>query len=190
MLQVFTLSSPWLAHKGHRSCSFTSTFAKWTSLNISVLLEIWLVHVCFLMHILIHNCIFFLLEKIEITVVVLSLCFHLWRDSLKVISFCGLWFGRYIPLMFLVKIINIIKLVYQYPKCWWFTMISNYSFVFHNKYIKLMRFIFFLSFQGKCVKTLKGHSNYVFCCNFNPQSNLIVSGSVSCVYVVWSIFSS
>lgn len=33
--------------------------------------------------------------------------------------------------------------------------------------------------QGKCLKTLKGHSNYVFCCNFNPQSNLIVSGSVS-----------
>ena len=32
--------------------------------------------------------------------------------------------------------------------------------------------------QGKCLKTLKGHSNYVFCCNFNPQSNLIVSGSV------------
>ncbi|KAK1892541.1 WD repeat-containing protein 5 [Dissostichus eleginoides] len=25
--------------------------------------------------------------------------------------------------------------------------------------------------SGKCLKTLKGHSNYVFCCNFNPQSN-------------------
>ena len=22
---------------------------------------------------------------------------------------------------------------------------------------------------GKCLKTLKGHSNYAFCCNFNPQ---------------------
>ena len=33
--------------------------------------------------------------------------------------------------------------------------------------------------QGRCLKTLKGHTNYVFCCNFNPQSNLIVSGSVS-----------
>ena len=31
---------------------------------------------------------------------------------------------------------------------------------------------------GRCLKTLKGHTNYVFCCNFNPQSNLIVSGSV------------
>ena len=29
--------------------------------------------------------------------------------------------------------------------------------------------------SGKCLKTLKGHSNYVFCCNFNPQSNLVVS---------------
>ena len=37
----------------------------------------------------------------------------------------------------------------------------------------------FFCLQGKCLKTLKGHSNYVFCCNFNPQSNLIVSGSVS-----------
>ena len=30
--------------------------------------------------------------------------------------------------------------------------------------------------SGKCLKTLKGHSNYAFCCNFNPQSNLVVSG--------------
>lgn len=39
--------------------------------------------------------------------------------------------------------------------------------------------------QGKCLKTLKGHSNYVFCCNFNPQSNLIVSGSVSAKLLAW-----
>ena len=32
---------------------------------------------------------------------------------------------------------------------------------------------------GKAIRTLKGHTNYVFCCNFNPQSNLIVSGSVT-----------
>jgi len=49
--------------------------------------------------------------------------------------------------------------------------------------LELLHFLFvgitnFL-LQGKCLKTLKGHSNYVFCCNFNPQSNLIVSGSVS-----------
>ena len=40
-------------------------------------------------------------------------------------------------------------------------------------------------FQGKCLKTLKGHSNYVFCCNFNPQSNLIVSGSGSGLTLEW-----
>ncbi len=36
-----------------------------------------------------------------------------------------------------------------------------------------------LLLQGKCLKTLRGHTNFVFCCNFNPQSNLVVSGSVS-----------
>lgn len=44
-----------------------------------------------------------------------------------------------------------------------------------------------LLFQGKCLKTLKGHSNYVFCCNFNPQSNLIVSGSVSALPCPWAL---
>ena len=33
-----------------------------------------------------------------------------------------------------------------------------------------------INISGKCLKTLKGHSNYAFCCNFNPQSNLVVSG--------------
>lgn len=32
---------------------------------------------------------------------------------------------------------------------------------------------------GKNIKTLKGHQSFVFCCNFSPQSNLVVSGSVS-----------
>ena len=27
---------------------------------------------------------------------------------------------------------------------------------------------------GELLKTLKGHTNYVFCCNFNPASNLLV----------------
>lgn len=31
------------------------------------------------------------------------------------------------------------------------------------------------------MKTLKGHTNYVFCCNFNPQSSIIASGSVKSV---------
>lgn len=47
----------------------------------------------------------------------------------------------------------------------------------------------FVSPQGKCLKTLKGHSNYVFCCNFNPQSNLIVSGSVSGPHFDWQILT-
>lgn len=45
--------------------------------------------------------------------------------------------------------------------------------------VEYVTWYLFLCIQGKCLKTLKGHSNYVFCCNFNPQSNLIVSGSVS-----------
>jgi len=40
---------------------------------------------------------------------------------------------------------------------------------------------------AKCLKTLKGHSNYVFCCNFNPQSNLIVSGSFDESVRIWDV---
>ena len=42
--------------------------------------------------------------------------------------------------------------------------------------------ILLFKFQGKCLKILRGHTNHVFCCNFNPQSNLIVSGSVSLLF--------
>lgn len=41
--------------------------------------------------------------------------------------------------------------------------------------------------SGKCLKTLKGHSNYVFSCNFNPQSNLIVSGSFDESVRIWDV---
>eukprot|EP00108_Taenia_solium_P000767 TsM_000520100 transcript=TsM_000520100 gene=TsM_000520100 len=41
--------------------------------------------------------------------------------------------------------------------------------------------------SGRCLKTLKGHSNYVFCCNFNPQSNLIVSGSFDESVKLWDV---
>ena len=37
---------------------------------------------------------------------------------------------------------------------------------------------------GKCVKTLKDHTNYVFCVAFNPQSNMLASGSVSLCYAM------
>ena len=43
--------------------------------------------------------------------------------------------------------------------------------------------------SGKCTKTLKGHSNYVFCCNFNPQSNLVVSGSFDKSVKIWDVWS-
>uniref|UniRef100_A0A2K6DHM3 WD repeat domain 5 n=1 Tax=Macaca nemestrina TaxID=9545 RepID=A0A2K6DHM3_MACNE len=41
--------------------------------------------------------------------------------------------------------------------------------------------------SGKYLKTLKGHSNYVFCCNFNPQSNLTVSGSFDESVRIWNV---
>ncbi|XP_038560470.1 WD repeat-containing protein 5-like, partial [Micropterus salmoides] len=47
--------------------------------------------------------------------------------------------------------------------------------------------IFLFMVKGKCLKTLKGHSNYVFCCNFNPQSNLVVSGSFDESVRIWDV---
>uniref|UniRef100_A0A2K5MRH6 Uncharacterized protein n=1 Tax=Cercocebus atys TaxID=9531 RepID=A0A2K5MRH6_CERAT len=41
--------------------------------------------------------------------------------------------------------------------------------------------------SGEYLKTLKGHSNYVFCCNFNPQSNLTVSGSFDESVRIWNV---
>uniref|UniRef100_A0A1I7TLG3 WD_REPEATS_REGION domain-containing protein n=1 Tax=Caenorhabditis tropicalis TaxID=1561998 RepID=A0A1I7TLG3_9PELO len=35
------------------------------------------------------------------------------------------------------------------------------------------------------VHTFKGHSNYVFCVNFNPQGNIIVSGSFDTTVRLW-----
>lgn len=37
------------------------------------------------------------------------------------------------------------------------------------------------------LKVLKGHTNYVFCVNFNPQSNLIVSGSFDESVRIWDV---
>lgn len=33
----------------------------------------------------------------------------------------------------------------------------------------------------------KGHTNYVLCCGFNPQSNLIVSGSFDESVRIWDV---
>ena len=45
----------------------------------------------------------------------------------------------------------------------------------------------------EAVKILKGHTNYVFCVNFNPQSTLIASGSFDetvrdLFFFFWEIF--
>lgn len=39
--------------------------------------------------------------------------------------------------------------------------------------------------SGRCVKTLKGHTNYVFCCCFNPSGTLIASGSFDETIRIW-----
>ena len=36
-------------------------------------------------------------------------------------------------------------------------------------------------------KILQGHTNYVLCCGFNPQSNLIVSGSFDESVRIWDV---
>jgi len=40
---------------------------------------------------------------------------------------------------------------------------------------------------GEMLKTLEGHTNFVFCVNFNPQSNLIVSGSFDESVRIWDV---
>ncbi|KAJ4749481.1 WD repeat-containing protein 5 [Rhynchospora pubera] len=39
----------------------------------------------------------------------------------------------------------------------------------------------------RCVRTLRGHTSYVFCVNFNAQSNLLVSGSFDCTIRMWDV---
>ena len=64
---------------------------------------------------------------------------------------------------------------------WFYLSIINDTIICHSDINNLYTFVRCNKpeIQGKCLKTLKGHGNYVYCCNFNPQSNLIVSGSVS-----------
>ena len=41
--------------------------------------------------------------------------------------------------------------------------------------------------KGECIKTLRGHTHFVFCVNFNPQSNLIASGSFDESIRIWDV---
>ena len=41
--------------------------------------------------------------------------------------------------------------------------------------------------QGEAVRSLHGHTHYVMCVNFNPQSNLIVSGSFDEAVRIWDV---
>jgi COMPASS component SWD3 len=34
-----------------------------------------------------------------------------------------------------------------------------------------------LFFKGQLIRTFRGHTSYVFCCNFNPQGSVIATGS-------------
>ncbi|KAK6151095.1 hypothetical protein DH2020_016027 [Rehmannia glutinosa] len=43
--------------------------------------------------------------------------------------------------------------------------------------------------SGSHIKTLTGHTNYVFCVNFNPQSNMLASGSFDETVRIWDVKS-
>lgn len=41
--------------------------------------------------------------------------------------------------------------------------------------------------QGMTLKTLKGHTSYVFCVNYNNASNLLVSGGCEGEIRIWNV---
>jgi COMPASS component SWD3 len=41
--------------------------------------------------------------------------------------------------------------------------------------------------QGTAVKVLKGHTNFVFCVNFNHKSNLLASGGFDETVRIWDV---
>jgi COMPASS component SWD3 len=41
--------------------------------------------------------------------------------------------------------------------------------------------------QGETVRVLSGHSSFVFCVRYNPQANLIVSGSFDESVKIWDV---
>ncbi|XP_072989245.1 COMPASS-like H3K4 histone methylase component WDR5B [Typha latifolia] len=45
------------------------------------------------------------------------------------------------------------------------------------------------STDDRCIRILRGHTSFVFCVNFNPQSNFIVSGAFDCTVRIWDVHS-
>ena len=41
--------------------------------------------------------------------------------------------------------------------------------------------------SGECLRTLTGHTNYVFCCAFSPKGSLLASGSFDETLRLWNV---
>jgi len=73
-------------------------------------------------------------------------------------------------------IILLINIIYIYIYIFFF-----FFFFFFNNYFQII----LLKKKVKPINTLRGHTNFVFCVNYNPQSNLIVSGSFDETVRIW-----
>ena len=41
--------------------------------------------------------------------------------------------------------------------------------------------------SGECLRTLAGHTSYVFCCAFSPKGNIVASGSFDETLRLWNV---
>ena len=56
-------------------------------------------------------------------------------------------------------------------------------------YFSAIQLFIYLFIQGIPLKILNGHTNYIYCVNFNPQSNLIASGSFDETVKIWDVIN-